>query len=116
MKPKLCFSTAALMAAAISSLIFFSVPRFNHTRQINHQTLAAAGDRNGTIQFRQQQEIQFLPIGGGAIGPETFAFGGDDGGPFTGVSDGRVLRWVEAERRWTDFAFTSQTRSQPFSL
>ncbi|CAN1259840.1 Protein STRICTOSIDINE SYNTHASE-LIKE 2 [Linum perenne] len=110
MKPKLCFSTAALMAAAISSLIFFSVPRFNHTRQINHQTLAAAGDRNGTIQFRQQQEIQFLPIGGGAIGPETFAFGGDDGGPFTGVSDGRVLRWVEAERRWTDFAFTSQTR------
>jgi len=27
---------------------------------------------------------------------------GGDGGPFTGVSDGRVLRWVAAERRWTE--------------
>ncbi|CAN0910243.1 Protein STRICTOSIDINE SYNTHASE-LIKE 2 [Linum grandiflorum] len=110
MKPKLCFSAAALLAAAVSSVILIFVPNFKYTGQINHKLLTGAGDdRNFTLQFRRQQEIEFLPIGEGAIGPETFAFGGD-GGPFTGVSDGRVLRWVGDERRWIDFAVTSPTR------
>jgi len=53
-------------------------------------------------------DAELLPLLDGAVGPESLVFAGDvdgdggDGGPFTGVSDGRVLRWVAAERRWTE--------------
>ncbi|CAO2147587.1 unnamed protein product [Urochloa humidicola] len=45
--------------------------------------------------------LELVPVDGGAAGPESVAFVGDDG-PYTGVSDGRVLRWLPAERRWTE--------------
>ncbi|KAJ4836100.1 hypothetical protein Tsubulata_004201 [Turnera subulata] len=45
-----------------------------------------------------------------AIGPESFAFDPLGGGPYTGVSDGRILKWQESERRWIDFAVTSPNR------
>ncbi|KAI3667269.1 hypothetical protein L6452_42319 [Arctium lappa] len=56
--------------------------------------------------------VEVIPIGGGAIGPESFDFNPVDGtGPYTGVSDGRIIK-LEAteERRWTDFAVTSPER------
>ncbi|KAG0528664.1 hypothetical protein BDA96_05G031200 [Sorghum bicolor] len=47
--------------------------------------------------------LQLLPLLDGAVGPESLVFADDDGGgPFTGVSDGRVLRWVPADRRWAE--------------
>ncbi|CAL4995655.1 unnamed protein product [Urochloa decumbens] len=48
--------------------------------------------------------LELIPVDvdGGAAGPESVAFDGDGGGPYTGVSDGRVLRWLPAERRWVD--------------
>lgn len=46
-------------------------------------------------------DLDLLPLMDGAAGPESLAFAGDSG-PFTGVSDGRVLRWVPAERRWAE--------------
>jgi hypothetical protein len=48
-------------------------------------------------------DAELLPLLDGAVGPESLVFADDgDGGPFTGVSDGRVLRWVPAERRWAE--------------
>ena len=50
-------------------------------------------------------ELLLLPLLDGAVGPESLVFADDDdgdGGPFTGVSDGRVLRWVPADRRWAE--------------
>ncbi|XP_066336407.1 protein STRICTOSIDINE SYNTHASE-LIKE 2-like isoform X3 [Miscanthus floridulus] len=53
-------------------------------------------------------DAELLPLLDGAVGPESLVFAGDvdgdggDSGPFTGVSDGRVLRWVAAERRWAE--------------
>jgi hypothetical protein len=41
-------------------------------------------------------------VDGGAAGPESVAFDGRGDGPYTGVSDGRVLRWVPGERRWAE--------------
>jgi len=46
-------------------------------------------------------DAELLPLYSGAVGPESLVFADDrdvdggDGGPFTGVSDGRVLRWVD---------------------
>lgn len=51
-----------------------------------------------------------IPMPGGAVGPESFAFDRGGGGPFTGVSDGRIIRWRANESRWVDFAVTSPER------
>ncbi|KAL6846072.1 hypothetical protein ACP4OV_023520 [Aristida adscensionis] len=39
-----------------------------------------------------------------AFGPESLAFDHRGDGPYTGVSDGRVLRWRGRRRGWTEFA------------
>lgn len=44
-------------------------------------------------------------------GPESLAFDGRGGGPYSGVSDGRVLRWQGPLRGWTEFAYNSKHRS-----
>jgi hypothetical protein len=46
----------------------------------------------------------------GAIGPESFAFDPLAGGPYAGISDGRVVKWEEHERRWINFSFASKER------
>ncbi|WVZ64788.1 hypothetical protein U9M48_014262 [Paspalum notatum var. saurae] len=44
-------------------------------------------------------------------GPESLAFDGRGGGPYSGVSDGRILRWQGRLRGWTDFAYNSKHKS-----
>ena len=44
--------------------------------------------------------LELIPVDGGAAGPESVAFDGAGGGPYAGVSDGRVLRWLPTQRRW----------------
>ncbi|KAL9411493.1 hypothetical protein AB3S75_045152 [Citrus x aurantiifolia] len=46
----------------------------------------------------------------GAIGPESFAFDALGEGPYTGVSDGRIIKWHQDQRRWLHFALTSPNR------
>ncbi|KAF8656729.1 hypothetical protein HU200_060521 [Digitaria exilis] len=46
-------------------------------------------------------DLELVPLDG-AVGPETIIFGDGGEGPFTGVSDGRVLRWLPDERRWEE--------------
>jgi hypothetical protein len=46
--------------------------------------------------------VELVPVDAGAAGPESLAFDGAGGGPYAGVSDGRVLRWVPGERRWEE--------------
>jgi hypothetical protein len=43
-------------------------------------------------------------------GPESLAFDGRGGGPYSGVSDGRILRWQGRLRGWTEFAYNSKHR------
>ncbi|CAL5431133.1 unnamed protein product [Camellia sinensis] len=45
-----------------------------------------------------------------AVGPESFAFDPHGGGPYTGVSDGRIIKWLQNERQWIGFAVTSLHR------
>ncbi|CAO2043591.1 unnamed protein product [Urochloa humidicola] len=47
-----------------------------------------------------------LPLRGTQLrGPESVAFDGADDGPYSGVSDGRVLKWNEQARRWSTYAY-----------
>ncbi|XP_058114228.1 protein STRICTOSIDINE SYNTHASE-LIKE 10-like isoform X1 [Magnolia sinica] len=49
---------------------------------------------------------------GGLVGPESIAFDPVGQGPYTGVSDGRVLKWQGAAHGWTEFAVTSPHRKE----
>ncbi|MCH97571.1 strictosidine synthase 1-like, partial [Trifolium medium] len=52
-------------------------------------------------------QYEMVPIESGAVGPESFAFDPHGEGPYTGVSDGRIIKWNRRESRWVDFAVTS---------
>ncbi|KAL6873423.1 hypothetical protein ACP4OV_013505 [Aristida adscensionis] len=49
---------------------------------------------------------QRLDLPDALVGPESVAFDGRGGGPYVGVSDGRVLRWGGAGAGWTTFAYS----------
>ncbi|KAL2932565.1 Protein STRICTOSIDINE SYNTHASE-LIKE 10 [Bienertia sinuspersici] len=57
----------------------------------------------------RMRQYNHLPLGLNANGPESTTFDCDDGGPYVGVSDGRILKWDGS--RWTVFAITSSNRS-----
>lgn len=46
----------------------------------------------------------------GAVGPESLAFDPKGEGPYTGVADGRILKWQGLVNGWIDFAVTSSNR------
>lgn len=46
----------------------------------------------------------------GALGPESIAFDPNGDGPYTGVADGRILKWQGDELGWTEFAVTTSRR------
>lgn len=47
-----------------------------------------------------------------AFGPESFAFDALGDGPYTGISDGRIIKFQQIKNRyyWTDFAITVPNR------
>jgi len=45
-----------------------------------------------------------IQIPAGATGPESLAFDPDGEGPYTGVSDGRILKWQGEELGWLEYA------------
>ncbi|KAK3136090.1 hypothetical protein QOZ80_5BG0427920 [Eleusine coracana subsp. coracana] len=47
-------------------------------------------------------DVELVPLDDGAAGPESVVFGEEGEGPFTGVSDGRILKWRSAESRWVE--------------
>lgn len=59
--------------------------------------------------YSNYDDKKVIPIVG-AVGPESLAFDPHGGGPYTGVSDGRIIKWLENEQRWIDFAVTSTQR------
>ncbi|KAF5474242.1 hypothetical protein F2P56_006157 [Juglans regia] len=50
----------------------------------------------------------------GAVGPESLVFDANGEGPYTGVADGRILKWQGDDRGWADFAFTTSARKECF--
>uniref|UniRef100_A0A453AIE7 Strictosidine synthase conserved region domain-containing protein n=1 Tax=Aegilops tauschii subsp. strangulata TaxID=200361 RepID=A0A453AIE7_AEGTS len=54
-----------------------------------------------------------LPLPNGVTGAESLAFDARGQGPYTGVSDGRVLKWGGSAVGWTTFAFHANYRKFP---
>lgn len=52
-----------------------------------------------------------LRFRGELFGPESLAFDPQGNGPYTGISDGRVVRWMGKEAGWETFATTSPHRT-----
>ncbi|KAM0943157.1 putative strictosidine synthase [Dioscorea sansibarensis] len=46
-----------------------------------------------------------------AFGPESITFDADGEGPYTGVSNGRILKWRGSSLGWQEFATTSNIRT-----
>ena len=57
----------------------------------------------------QSNQYEVLPILD-AVGPESLAFDKHGEGPYTGVSDGRIIKWQRNENRWINFAVTTPHR------
>lgn len=57
-----------------------------------------------SVSHRQFNVLE-LPLG--SYGPETLVFDCNGKGPYTGVSDGRILKWHGSKAGWKNFAVTS---------
>ncbi|KAJ6741703.1 PROTEIN STRICTOSIDINE SYNTHASE-LIKE 10 [Salix viminalis] len=55
------------------------------------------------------RKLEEVPIEG-AFGPESFAFDSLGEGPYTSLSDGRIIKWQGSKKGWTDFAAASADR------
>ncbi|VVA31413.1 PREDICTED: STRICTOSIDINE SYNTHASE-LIKE [Prunus dulcis] len=55
----------------------------------------------------EENKFEVVPIVEGAVGPESFVFDPLGGGPYTGVSDGRIVKWDQDKHHWINFAVTS---------
>ncbi|KAF0897201.1 hypothetical protein E2562_034244 [Oryza meyeriana var. granulata] len=61
-------------------------------------------DSRGDVRVLEigERDVELITVDGGAVGPESVAFDADGEGPYTGLSDGRVLKWLPLERRWLE--------------
>ncbi|KAK1366025.1 putative strictosidine synthase transcription factor WD40-like family [Heracleum sosnowskyi] len=55
-------------------------------------------------------QFQVMPIVS-AFGPESFAFDVAGEGPYTGVSDSRIIKWNQSQRLWTNFSVMTSDRN-----
>ncbi|CAE5956889.1 unnamed protein product [Arabidopsis arenosa] len=77
------------------------------TYKIDMPPLSSLPKERDRQNLLQNSEIRFLNE---VQGPESIAFDPQGRGPYTGVADGRILFWNGT--RWTDFAYTSNNRSE----
>jgi hypothetical protein len=64
----------------------------------------------GQIKTTDTRRSYHLSLPDGVTGAESFAFDGK-GGIYTGVSDGRVLKWGGRAAGWSTFAYNANLRS-----
>ncbi|TKY54974.1 STRICTOSIDINE SYNTHASE 12 [Spatholobus suberectus] len=56
--------------------------------------------------------ITRLPLPSPVTGPESVAFDRNGGGPYVGVSDGRILKYVGPNEGFKEYAYTSPSRNK----
>uniref|UniRef100_A0A0D9WSB7 Strictosidine synthase conserved region domain-containing protein n=1 Tax=Leersia perrieri TaxID=77586 RepID=A0A0D9WSB7_9ORYZ len=55
------------------------------------------------IDARRSQHVDH---GGSLVGPESVAFDGKGRGPYSGVSDGRIMRWDGPKTGWSTYTYS----------
>ncbi|KAF5744933.1 protein STRICTOSIDINE SYNTHASE-LIKE 3-like [Tripterygium wilfordii] len=108
--------TAILAGLLLLVSIYCATDPFNHgaisdfpdfvAHKIELPPWAEVPTDRDTQNLLQKSEIKFLNQ---VQGPESMAFDPQGRGPYTGVADGRILFWNG--ETWTDFAYTSDNRS-----
>ncbi|TKW28393.1 hypothetical protein SEVIR_3G316600v4 [Setaria viridis] len=61
----------------------------------------------------QSLALEHIPLPHGVTGAESLAFDRRGQGPYTGVSDGRILRWDGSSNSWTTFAYNANYKNKP---
>ncbi|PON75033.1 Strictosidine synthase [Parasponia andersonii] len=102
-------ATFAVLLSALFAAKLFELPYpYSSSDDIDDQLISKQLKSSTHADFGH---FEIVPIDG-ALGPESYAFDGLGEGPYTGVSDGRIIKWQENQRRWIDFAVTSPNRSR----
>lgn len=93
--------TVATLAAVVAIIFSLQTPLLKLNQAF------APPQIPGTHDYLHSATVIPVP---GAIGPESLIFDPNGEGPYTGVADGRILKWQGDGRGWTDFAVTSSQR------
>ncbi|KAG6580889.1 Protein STRICTOSIDINE SYNTHASE-LIKE 10, partial [Cucurbita argyrosperma subsp. sororia] len=102
--------TVATFAAVVAILFSFQTPFLKLNQVFEPPQIP------GTHDYLHSATV--IPVTG-ASGPESLVFDPNGEGPYTGVADGRILKWQGDGRGWIDYAVTSSQRSEcvrPFAL
>ncbi|XP_027347254.1 protein STRICTOSIDINE SYNTHASE-LIKE 10-like [Abrus precatorius] len=95
------FIAFTMKLSTLTLLIFLFI--FDQAYALSYEAVSII---DGLKSFSQLQ----LPHS--VFGSESVAFDCHGKGPYVGVSDGRILKWQETKREWTDFAVTSPRRDK----
>ncbi|KAJ9707535.1 hypothetical protein PVL29_002531 [Vitis rotundifolia] len=68
----------------------------------------------GCVNSHKALKYYTLELPSGVSGPESIAFDCNGDGPYTGISDGRILKWQGSKHGWKEFAITSPFRIPKF--
>lgn len=98
-------SVATAIVFVATLLVSFDNLKIWSKSSLKNETLVPGNDP-----FVPDYDHELIVLPDGAVGPESFAFDATGSGPYTGVSDGRIIRWQANESRWVDFAVTSPER------
>ncbi|KAJ7976633.1 Strictosidine synthase [Quillaja saponaria] len=93
------FFTAAIVVVFVSAI--FAYNRIGYS--------AKHVDIEKSFNNKKLWQYEVVPIED-AVGPESISFDPLGSGPYTGVSDGRIIKWLQNEQRWINFAVTSPGR------
>uniref|UniRef100_A0A0D3H658 Strictosidine synthase conserved region domain-containing protein n=1 Tax=Oryza barthii TaxID=65489 RepID=A0A0D3H658_9ORYZ len=96
--------TCSAAAAAASSLVKLLVL----VAAVAATTSAGGGDEPTYETKSIDPSLAVMMLPAPVTGPESLAFDGRGDGPYTGGSDGRILRWRGGRLGWTEFAYNSR--------
>ncbi|BAF24944.1 protein STRICTOSIDINE SYNTHASE-LIKE 10 [Oryza sativa Japonica Group] len=99
-----CTCSAAAAASALVKLLVL-------VAAVAATTSAGGGDEPTYETKSIDPSLAVMTLPAPVTGPESLAFDGRGDGPYTGGSDGRILRWRGGRLGWTEFAYNSRHKS-----
>uniref|UniRef100_A0A0E0AC11 Strictosidine synthase conserved region domain-containing protein n=1 Tax=Oryza glumipatula TaxID=40148 RepID=A0A0E0AC11_9ORYZ len=88
----------AATAAAFALIVFLVL--------LSPSPTAAATATTRMFKTIDARRSQHLDLGGSLVGPESVGFDGKGRGPYSGVSDGRIMRWNGEAAGWSTYTYS----------